>query len=753
MRKLLPRLSLLCCLLLATAPHAPRAQQPDADRNAQKFAELEPANGAVVAEREVTIKGRVECAAPVEVRLTGIDVAYRETKTDAAGRFSLPGVKLKQGRNEFDLIAEDGDGHETEIEFVLVGKDLTPPAAPVVYAVKPLTRLPFQLVEGRAEPEARIVVTGGEKPVVVDAAHWTGLFGALVRLREGQNELTVIAADDAGASPPVRVSVERTAVRPTRDGEPARINISSGYAQRTLPDHPFPHPLVALVTDWRGRAVAGVGVEFEVRHGDARLPSGARFKTRTDAAGRASAPLNAGKVYGVQLVRADFAGNTSSPASFDVQVVNTRPDGVTSFSGALLDFYRHPLAGVPVRLGGRVARTGRDGRFVFERVAPGPSQRLEVLGEDIKAGEGRWSDASYLIDVLPGVYNELGRNLFATHLNDAPPLGAGPPYALDAAGRVTSEGVLLAWQDDHGREVSPEVTVLRGTRFGAAGGGTLPFGAVFSATVIDQQHVPVTLDDGLVTNLYLYVRPGRVEFERPLPVRLPNLDGLAPGSPVAVMRYDARACRWLREAGGARVSADGQTVETDEGSGIRGGGWYAFPDERTHAEFTDVNYLQIEGNPELEDHDVNPELSSGGKSGVMMSWWGEGGFKRLHFRVTRPMLGDDVVLLSPGLEVGIYGREVDVTVEPVALAVAPGETDFLTAVGRPHPGGYYVWTSSDPSVASVEPVEGGGGQHPNRARVSAHRPGRAKITALYVTNTGATFAASAEVVCRTPKAP
>jgi hypothetical protein len=218
-----------------------------------------------------------------------------------------------------------------------------------------------------------------------------------------------------------------------------------------------------------------------------------------------------------------------------------------------------------------------------------------------------------------------------------------------------------------------------------------------------------------------------------------------------IMRYDTQTGRWASE-GGASVSGNGQIVESDAGSGIRGGGWYAFPGERTYAEYTDVDFLQIEGDPELEGKDVHVEMSSGGKSAMMMSWWGDGGFKRLHYRVTKPALGDDIILSSRGMEHGDPTREVEVTVTPAAHAMKPGDMLILTAMGRPYPGGYYLWMSSDPSVASVEYfLNNGAAEHPNRAKVVARRLGRAKITALYVTSTGVTSVASAEVVCRQPK--
>jgi len=72
-------------------------------------------------------------------------------------------------------------------------------------------------------------------------------------------------------------------------------------------------------------------------------------------------------------------------------------------------------------------------------------------------------------------------------------------------------------------------------------------------------------------------------------------------------------------------------------------------------------------------------------------------------------------------------------------------------VGRPHPGGYYVWTSADPSIASVEPFLNNGTEHPNRANVVAHRPGKVKISATYITLAGATAVGTSQVICRQAK--
>ncbi len=738
----------LSLMLHGLVPAQLRAQQPE-DNDDPKFVQISPASGTVIAATAVTITGRVEDASPVEVAVGDI-----KTKADSKGRFTLKGVPLKTGKNTFTLVATDEAGNDEESELELIGKDLVPPVAPVVFAVKPTTRLSYQIVEGRSEPESRVVISGGAKPALADAAYGTGLFTAFVRLREGRNDLTLVALDGAGASPSVRIAVERTGagVPLPADGEAAQINISSGATQRALPGTEFSHPLVALVTDARGLPVEGVLVEFTVRFGDARFAGGKeRATARTDETGRANARLGAGKKLGINLLRADFDGNTSSPAAFDTETIAPRTDKETSVSGILVDMFNHPLEGVTVRLGKRTAKTWRDGRFTMEKVEPGTNQQLEIFGEDINSGGYTWSDASYPIDVLPGAENSLGRPLFVSALNEGPPLSAGEPFALDAEGRVTSAGAVLAWHDDYGDETVTKVSLLRGVGVTATPPAKLE-GRKFSATRALRDRVPVTLDDGLVTGLYYFVQPSAVTFDRPLPFKFHNSDELAARSRVLIMRYDAKAGRWAKE-GTARVSDDGKAVINNDGSGIRGGGWYAFPSERTHPEYTFVDFMQIEGVPYFENAAImNMEVYSDGKSAVMATDSDEGEFKRLHFRVTNLAMNGEVIFGSKGMEPHDTGKAVLVTVTPASHVMELGDRLILYAVGRPHPGGYYIWTSTDPSIASVEPfLNNGGAEHPNRANVVAHMPGRVKISAMYVTPAGATSVGTSEILCRQAK--
>src|SRR5205085_1843947 len=52
------------------------------------------------------------------------------------------------------------------------------------------------------------------------------------------------------------------------------------------------------------------------------------------------------------------------------------------------------------------------------------------------------------------------------------------------------------------------------------------------------------------------------------------------------------------------VSADGLTVKSDPGSGIRVGAWHATPPDDPLPEATVLSFVQVEGNPSFEDKDV-----------------------------------------------------------------------------------------------------------------------------------------------------
>jgi len=331
-------------------------------------------------------------------------------------------------------------------------------------------------------------------------------------------------------------------------------------------------------------------------------------------------------------------------------------------------------------------------------------------------------------------------------LNEGVPLTFAGPLKLNSDGEVTSKGVAVEWHGDY-EKVVPKVLVQKGVRVTAPNPGMID-GQTFTVTAVLAGRVPVTLDDGLATGHYYFVGPGFVSFEPALPFMLPNTDKLELHARVLIMRYDSGKGRWVKE-GTAHVSDDALEIENDDGDGIRGGGWYAFPAEFTRPELTFVDYLQIQGNPRFEGAAItHTDTYYEGKRAVMATGWGDAEFKRLHFRVTYPTRGE-IIEGTKGMEAGDTEKDLYVTITPHSWVLKLGERLILLGRGRPYPGGYYVWSSDDTSIASVVPfLSDGGIEHPNRANVIAHKRGRVKIRLMYVTLAGATAVATAEIICR-----
>ncbi|MEK6279385.1 MAG: hypothetical protein AABN95_03450 [Acidobacteriota bacterium] len=556
------------------------------DQTSPVFSNISPAEGTIV-NSPATISGRVTDAAAVTVKVNEAIAIVGSN-----GDFTAGNIPLLEGENQLLLTAVDAAGNQNDFSLTLIGQDRTPPSAPVLFPVVSPTRLTTSTVEGRAEAGSLIVITGGIEPVTANAAFGSGLFAANVNLNVGVNNFSIVAKDaDGNASPAAQISITSNPnmeLPPT--GQPAQINISTGNAQKGLVNTALPRPLIVIITDRAGDPVANVTVRFTVQEGGGRFTAGNNefVEVNTDAQGYASATYVAGATVGAQQVRVDFAGNTIGPVIFLAQALESS-GSETTVSGSVLDQNLRALPNVLVRIGGQQTRTGADGRFRVGNVATGPHQLLELIGRDQITLPGRWPNITYDFDVLPGVDNELGRPLFLPKVN------AGISMPLDANNVVTQDTSFeLAVV---GGQPAIRVTAKAGTRI------IFPPDVTdkrLSVTRIATNRVPMTLEDGRATNLYISVQPSGAVFETPLEISFPNLDHSPANSEVLLMSFDHDAGRYVR-VGTGHVTADGREVKSDAGSGIRVGAWHALPPPEPEPEVTVVGHIQIEGNPAFED--------------------------------------------------------------------------------------------------------------------------------------------------------
>jgi hypothetical protein len=672
------------------------------DTTPPAISDLSPAENQLVAGTTVTVKARVTDSTALVVKVNGT-----EATPGADGYFSLAGVPVVEGENFVRVTASDALGNNSTAERTFVGKDNTPPAAPVLFPLAARTRLAFQTIEGRAEPGSVVRIAGGTEPAEAEAAFGTGLFFATVKLAEGSNTLSAVAVDRGGnTSPPVAAVVSSEPNMSVPAGQPFQINISTNDTQKALVGQELPRPLIARVTDPSGAPVNNTAVTFTVIYGEGQLVGGARQITvNTNEDGHASARYVGGALSGIQLIRADFANNPSKPADFTAELLEPGPGGQTTASGVVLDQNLRALPNVLVRLGGQQTRTGADGRFVLANVPTGPHQVLELVGREQIQLPGRWPNISYDLDVLPGVDNNLGRPLFLPRVN------AGVEMPLDANGVVTADTVYEL----------PAVGGLPPVRVTARAGTHVTFppdvtDKRLSVTRIPINRTPMSLEEGRATNLYISVQPSGAIFEPALEISFPNLDGLAAQEKVLLMSFDHDAGRYV-QVGTGHVSADGRNVTSDAGSGIRMGAWHALPPEPPALEATVLSYVQVEGNPAFEGKDVEvTEASVLGTRAVPYSRESNssGKLSRVHLRGVvamprnaPPRVGTVLSFANAADPViQIDGGAFDYTKNELFLT-EDGEIQITaSATGLPGSTFTYTWTPPDADLAALDTTTG-----------------------------------------------
>jgi hypothetical protein len=555
------------------------------DTTGPTISELTPGANAVIDSTSpfMTLRGRVTDASGFFLTVAGIDTAVT-----ANGLFTVSDIPIIEGENRINIIAVDKLGNRNTIELAVMGRDMTPPPAPTIFASTSLTRLTSQSIEGRAELGAMITITGGVQPVTAKAADGTGLFIADVNLATGQQTLSVTAKDAANnLSPAIHLTITSDPGRALPPaGQAHQINVSTGNAQEGLTAIELPRPLIAIVTDRNGASLPNVAVRFTVAFGGGHFTDGSNsFEALTDAQGYARTQYVCGSAPGIQIIRADFTGNLMVPAVFVAEAVRALAGQATKFSGLVLDQNLRALQNVLVRLGSQQARTGADGRFVIANAAAGPHQLLEVIGRDQLTLPGRWPNISYDVDVLPGVDNNLGRPLFLPKVND------GIEMPLDANNIITRNTTYEL--PSVGGQLPIKVTAKAGTRVSFPPDVT---DKRLSVTRIATNRVPMALEDGRATSLYISVQPAGAIFDPPLDVSFPNLDEIPANNQVLLMSFDHDAGRYVK-VGTGRVSADGKTVSNEPGSGIRVGAWHGFPAIPPCPEAVVLGSIQLGGNP------------------------------------------------------------------------------------------------------------------------------------------------------------
>lgn len=464
---------------------------------------------------------------------------------------------------------------------VMVRIDGDAPGAPRVMTYLPTTNQPVQAWMGTAEPRASLSISGAASPVTALVSDY-GHFQVNVPLELGLNEITVTVTDVAGnSSLPFPFPIAYSPA--TRDA--GRLHESDGDLQSGALGEWLMHPLVVRATREDGAPLGMSEVTFEVVDGDASLAVVSagdtvgdasvpgRLTVITDAEGRARVWARLGTAANSRIL-ARLAGDTGLPVLFQARA-QVAGGGLTRLSGLVLDDDLRGVSGATVFIETEGLLTTTDERGAFELVwtagntPPAPLQ-VPVLVDGTNAESGRHASIEFRLDVVPGLDNKAPRPLFIPRL----PQGVVPK--LDAQGVVTETLVL---ERSFAPGVLPtRVTVPAGTRI------TWPAGLPASEQVlrivdVPQGRTPMPLPDGLYAGHTIAVQPASTIFDPPLPIALPNVDGLAPGEAIDLMSFDHDAVAYL-PVGSLSVTPEGQYLVSGPGSGIRVGAWHSGPARR-----------------------------------------------------------------------------------------------------------------------------------------------------------------------------
>ncbi|MBI4641092.1 MAG: hypothetical protein HY731_10375, partial [Candidatus Tectomicrobia bacterium] len=390
--------------------------------------------------------------------------------------------------------------------------------------------------------------------------------------------LSLTATDAVGnTSAPTEVTIIQSTDLPLPGrGEATIINVVSGNNQEGVVGEPLPQLLEVIVTDPEGDPIAGKAVVFQAVMGGSTFEGASTVTILTDRAGKAAVSLTLGLEPGLNMVRANFAGNQNLPAEFMATGLAPRPLAETRLSGVVLAIDLRAIPGVTVIFEGREAnagvrletRTNEKGAFAFFNVPPGNNQRLLVHGDTATLDDGPYAALVFDIDVLPGQNNKTGRHGGRGGPIFLPRVTPGVEIPLDAAGVVLEDRVV-----ELDTEAGPIILrIPQGTRV------TFPEGVEHRVSVlrVPINRLPMPLPEGQFSRTVIAIAPAETRFDPPLPISFPNMDGAPPGTRVRLISFDHDAGQFV-EVGGATVSADGSRLESDPGVGIRVGAWHATP--------------------------------------------------------------------------------------------------------------------------------------------------------------------------------
>lgn len=312
------------------------------------------------------------------------------------------------------------------------------------------------------------------------------------------------------------------------------------------------------------------------------IPGGTRVTVEFDAGavpaadGRLVEADGDGQPGGVHRFQYDtysatpVTGTAISGVVYASEPVPPRPDGSTNL----------PLPGVTITVDGAEetlrAVTDAEGRFTLTNC---PAGRFFVHVDGRTSPLSQWPSGAY--------YPFIGK-AWETVGGRADNVVPGGAIYLPLVPAATLQPVSLT--DDTRIGFAPDVLAQHPELSGVS--LLVPANALYSddgrrgglvgIAPVPPDRLPEPLPPGLELPLVITIQTdGPMNFDRPVPVRFPNLplpstgERLPPGAKTALVSFNHDTGKW-EVSGPATVTADGLFVETDPGTGVRQPGWHGF---------------------------------------------------------------------------------------------------------------------------------------------------------------------------------
>jgi len=292
------------------------------------------------------------------------------------------------------------------------------------------------------------------------------------------------------------------------------------------------------------------------------LPEGLTFNAVT---GQLRWPLTADNVGASTVtITATSSGSTVSE-SFTVSVAQPDPSAPTGVSGRVYDATAGangedlPIVGAVVELQGTglSATTDSDGAFTLSGDING-GQLLTINGGVAQLAPDGSTYANFQEQIVlpPRIVTFIDRPFYMPRINAGSVTQLGPePITL-----VSNTDIGASLEVFTGQVKNPDGSTYTGS---------------LSISEVPANLAPVALPDFLDPALLVTVQPAGLEFAVfPLPLTLPNLDDLPPGTLLDLWAVDPERGVFTI-VGMGEVSADGETIETIEG-GLVDSTWALF---------------------------------------------------------------------------------------------------------------------------------------------------------------------------------